>query len=180
MKLKQGTILPTTAIGVGYIFLLIYFLIIYQFGLLEVLKNPISYFLLLFFLLMQFSYKDFIVNENIISSFIVKYRLIYFIPIEKINYWSEYKYIVFKQINKSYRVSQGVAPGLSINQGINKEKYYALVACKNGQSEVFELCKGSIEELDTLIKKFILPSGVVVYKGARKKGYEYIPKNTVT
>ncbi|MES2587670.1 MAG: hypothetical protein V4622_01745 [Bacteroidota bacterium] len=173
MKIKQGTALPSTGIGVGYLFLLVYVITAYHIGFLEILKIPAYYFLLLAFSLMQFSYKDFIINDSDKRGFTIKYRILYFLPYTEEKFWYDYKFFIFKQINKTYRVSQGIGYGMTMNQADYREQYYSIVACKIDESENFEICMGTVKELNEIITKYILPTGIPVFKGARKKGYEY-------
>ena len=69
---------------------------------------------------------------------------------------------------------QSGAPGLSINNGVHKEEYYAIVGRLKSNKEVYEICKASKVNLNEIIKDYIQPKGIPVYLGAPKKGYEYL------
>ncbi len=137
------------------------------------LKIPKAYLLLLIFALMQFSYKDFILNDSYPECFIIIYRILFFIPITSVTPFNNYNYYVYKVIRKSYNVSQAGGAGMSINKAKHREEYYAIVGRNKKTNEEEEICKGSKEELKTIIKQFILPLGIPVYVGAHKKGYEF-------
>lgn len=173
MTIKQGTVLPSTGIGVAYLFLLIYLINAWQIGFIEMLKLPLSYLLIISFSLMQFSYKDFIINENDTSYFTYRYRLLGIIPID-VNYNFElFNLYVLKVISKAYNVKQGAASMLVVNEGTHNEKYLALVARNIKTKNVIEIVKGKKRELDLIIKFCILPLKIPIYLGAPKQGWEY-------
>jgi hypothetical protein len=174
LNLKQGTILPTTGIGTGYLLLIIYLLIVYGFGFPEYLKVYPSHILLIIWAFMQFSFKEIIVPMNSTGEYINKYKLLFFIPITKAKSFFDFKYFVLKKVNKTYRVQQGAAPGLSINEGSHRESYFALFGFDLKSMELVEICKGSVEQLNDIILSEIQPNKLTTYLGARKKGYEYI------
>ncbi len=175
MKLKQGTVLPTTGIGTGYMLLFIYAVIGWNTGFEALIRIPFAYLLLLVPAVMQFSYKDFIVHENDAGYYTYLYRVLFLFKFKKRRDFRNFSAIVIRVVNKQYNVQQGVGPGIVIAEGKHREKYLALVGYK-GTSENSEICKGKREELDEIIRKYVLPFKIPVYLGAPKKGYEYILK----
>ena len=173
MTIKQGTIIPTTGIGVGYLALLIYGIFLWNFGYAKILKMPFAYILPLIFLLMQFSYKDFIIHRDHPNQFLIRYRILYFIPVMSRNKFTDYSVFTLRVIRKRYSVRQAGAAGLSINTGNHKEEYYAIVGKLKSDKAVYEICKADKSTLDLIIKDFIQPLGIPVFLGAPKKGYEY-------
>lgn len=174
MKISQGTILPTTGIGVGYLLLFIYGILAWNVGVFNLLQVPASYILLLLPALMQFSYKDFIVDDSNKNNFTIRYRILFFIPINTSFSFSKYEVYVLRVMNKSYNVMQSATGGMT--SGKHKEEYFAIIGRDKKSKEHVELCKGSKSELDQIINKYIEPLGIPVYLGAPKKGYEYVIK----
>ena len=175
MKIKQGTVLPTTGIGTGYLLLFIYSIIGWNIGFQNLVKIPAAYILIAIPAIMQFSFKDFIVKENDPGNYYYRYRVLFIIRFRKRLKFDHFNSIVIRVMNKSYNVQQGVGPGFAIVEGKHKEKYLALVGySRNG--EKIEICKGKQHELDEVIRNYIEPIEVPVYLGAPKSGYEYVPK----
>ena len=174
MKIKQGTILPSTAIGIGYLMLMVYLYLIYYKGINYVLNEPLAYLLPLIFTLMQFSVKDFIVYKIDPSTFITRYRILWFIPFKKSRKFESYSPYVIRIIRKEYNLTQIGGHGKSSETGV--DEYLAIVARNIKTNETEEVCKGKKVQLDAVIKNYIQPLNVPVFKGAPKKGYEYIPQ----
>ena len=173
MTIPQGTILPATGIGTGYILLIIYYLTAWKIGIVATLQIPFANMLLLIFALMQFSYKDFIVDFGNPSYFTIQYRILFFIPFTRVKKFSQYDVFVIKVVNKSYNVKQSGTGGLV--SGKNQEHYLAIIGREEIGKENVEICKGNKDQLDFIIKDFIMPLDIPVYRGARKRGYEYEP-----
>jgi len=148
MTIKQGTILPTTGIGVGYLILFIYILFAWNIGFYELLKIPFSYSAPIIFSLMQFSYKDFILDETKPEQFQYRYRILFVFPIYITHQFHEYNPYVLRVINKSYSVKQGVGKGLIVNEGTHSETYLAIIGRNVKTKENYEICKGKKEQLD--------------------------------
>ena len=173
MTIKQGTILPTTGIGTGYLLVFIWLIIAWNVGYNELLQIPSGYLLLFIPALMQFSYKDFILEESENGNCYYRYRILFVIRFKKKINFKNYRSIVIRVMNKTYSVQQGVGPGVSIAEGTHREKYLAIVGYTSS-AEKDEICKGKKHELDKVIKIHIQPLNIPVYMGAPKKGYEYI------
>jgi hypothetical protein len=173
MTIKQGTILPTTGIGVGYLILFIYVLFAWNIGFYELLKIPLSFSAPIIFCLMQFSYKDFILDATKPEQFQYRYRLLFVFPIYVTHKFIDYNPYVLRVINKSYNVKQGGGKGLIVNEGTYAEAYLAIIGRSIKTKENYEICKGTKEQLDQLIKNNIQSLSIPVYLGAPKKGYEY-------
>jgi hypothetical protein len=171
MIIKQGTILPTTGIGVGYLLLLIYGILLWNFGIKEVLLMPKTYCLLIIFALMQFSYKDFIIHDYEPEYYRIRYRILFFIRFNVKHSFDNYSPYVLRVINKSFNVMQSGTHGMTTGQF--NEKYFAIVGRNKKSKNVIEICKGSKDELNTIIKLYIQTKNIPVYLGAQKKGYEY-------
>lgn len=171
MIIKQGTVLPTTGIGTGYLLVFIYVLVGWSVGFEEMIKVPTAYLLLFIPALMQFSYKDFIVEDETGNCY-YRYRILFLFRFKVKVDFQKYRSIVIRTMKKTYNVMQGAAPGLTIGEGKYSEEYVALVGYIS-PSEKEEICKGKRHELDLIIKTHIEPKGIRVYLGAPKKGYEY-------
>lgn len=176
MKIKQGTVLPTTGIGTGYLLVFIYCLIGWNMGFEELRQNRASYILLIIPAIMQFSYKDFILKEDDFQHYYYRYRILFIFRFKIRHRFRDFSSIVIRVMNKSYNVQQGVGPGISIGSGKHREKYVALVGYGKS-SEVIEICKGKQQELDRIISDYILTLDLPVYYGAPKKGYEYFSED---
>ncbi|GAB5416174.1 MAG: hypothetical protein Crog4KO_12420 [Crocinitomicaceae bacterium] len=169
MRIKQGTILPTTGIGVGYILLFIYCSTIYYLGFDVILEIPALNILFLVFIFMQFSYKDF--RTDVYEGYSVVYRL-FFIPFfERRHRWNYYDVFVIRVLNTSYNVAQSATGGML--SGRHTEAKLSIVGRLKTTGETKLICSGTKTQLNKVIKEHIQPSGVMVYKGAPKKGYEY-------
>lgn len=175
MTIKQGTVLPTTGIGTGYLLLFIYVIIGWNIGFQELLKVPHAYILILIPASMQFSYKDFIIKENDMEGYYYKYRILILFHFEKRFDFNDFTSVVIRVMNKNYNVQQGIGPGISVVEGKHKEKYLAIVGYRRN-GEITEVCKGKKHNLDKVIKTSIQPLDIPVYLGAPRKGYEYDPK----
>lgn len=175
IRLKQGTALPTTGIGTGYLLFLIYGIIVWDRGLTEVLKIPSAYLLLIIPTVMQFSYKDFVLKEEDPENYYYVYRVLFLFRFRKKFRFTDFSSVVIRVVNKSYRVKQGLVPAIASNEGTHSEKYLALVGYIN-KSEKIEICKGKQDELESIIKNQLIPLGVPVFVGAPKAGYEYRTK----
>lgn len=172
LKIKQGTVLPTTGIGVGYLILFIYCLMVYQFGVSEILQNPGAYLLPFIFTIMQFTYKDFIIDD-LDDGYKIGYRY-FFIPVGfRRHRWSDYSVCVIRVLNTKYQTLRGATGGMLSTS--YSEKKIAIVGRLKNSNETVEICSGKKKQLDEVIKKYMIPFGVKVYLGAPKKGYEYTP-----
>lgn len=168
IKIKQGYLFPPTAKGTGYLALFICGLFYFYFGEQIFLFFPL-YLLVLYFLILQFTTKS-IVFDLSSDKFEVHYNFLG-LKVRKKRSFSEFRHIVLKKINESYRVRQGMGIGMSFQSGVHKESYYAIVgySIKNKENET--LIKGQKEELIELLKK--LPKfEIKVYLGAPKANYE--------
>lgn len=175
MTIKQGTILPVTGIGTGYLLVFIYVIVGWNIGFNTLLRVPAAYILILIPALMQFSYKDFILSDDEPGYYYYRYRILFLIHIKQKLSFTTYHSVVIRVIRKSYRVQQGAGPGVSIAEGKHNEEYLALVGYTNPIDKI-EICKGKKQELDFIIRTHISPLGIPVYLGAPKKGYEYVPQ----
>lgn len=171
MILKQGTVLPVTGIGTGYLLVFIYGIIGWNIGFLQILKVPPAYLLLLIPAAMQFSYKDFILQQENTEHYYIRYRILFILRLQYRHSFRRYSSIVLRVVKKNYNVRQGVGAGISGAEGRHSEKYLALVGYY--ESERIEICRGTSSELQGIIKNVILPLKIPVYLGAPKKGYEY-------
>lgn len=171
MKIKQGTVLPTTGIGFGYIFLFIFGILIYYSDFV-ILNNPAVYLLPLTFIFFQFSKKVFILTQDRPGEFITRYNFCGFIPMDVKGYFTNYDRYVIRAINKKYTVYRS---NLALTSE-HREEYLAIVGRMGTSKKVVELCRGTKTELDSVIKHHIQPIGIPVYLGAPKKGYEYLVK----
>jgi len=174
MKIRQGAILPSTAIGFGYFLLIVYSFFLYYDGIGYVLREPALYMLPLVFALMQFSVKDFIVYKDDPETFITRYRILGFVPFKRSRKFDAYSPYVIRVIRKEYYLQQIGARGKSSQTG--REEYLAIVARNITTKKTEEICKGKKTELDSVIKNYILPLDIPIFKGAPKKGYEYTPE----
>ncbi len=168
MIIKQGTVLPTTGIGTGYLLLFIYGIIGWNMGFQELLKIPLAYILILIPASMQFSFKDFVIKENDLENYYYSYKILFIFQFEGQFKFTDFNSFVLRVKSLSYNVQQGVGPGISITEGKHKEKYLAIVGYeKNGKKT--EVCKGKKQELDHVTKTYIQPLELPVYLGAPKK-----------
>lgn len=172
IRLKQGTALPATGIGTGYLLLLIYGILVWNNGIHDVLKMPGAYILLIIPAVMQFAYKDIVLKEDDHTHYYAVYRILFIFRFQRKIRFTAYSCIVIRVVNKSYRVKQGLVPAIASNEGKYSEKYLALVGYLN-KAEKVEICKGKQSQLEQIIKDYLLPLGIPVYIGAPKAGYEY-------
>lgn len=98
------------------------------------------------------------------------------IGIGKFSYGKEkslenYKYGVLQQGTWVKKVGQGI-PGLSINEGIYKEKYLGLFLVSKNDNMKSLIYRGIKSDAYEIIRKFLTPSNLTVYNGAKRKGYE--------
>lgn len=173
MRIKQGTLLPTTGIGTGYILLIIYGLMMYHGGVMETLSMPLAYLLPFIFSAMQFTYKDFRIDESN-EEYIHVYRY-FFIPFyTKIYRWTDFNMFVLKTLNIRYNVARGGTGGMLSAQ--HSESKLVIVGQSKKHKEPILICSGTKNQLDKIIKDQICPKGISIFLGAPKKGYEYEPK----
>lgn len=173
MLIKQGTILPTTGIGIGYLLLFIYGGLMYNFGIKEILNTPAAYILPFIFTLMQFTYKDFIIDDNM-QGYKNVYRYFFIPVITSPHAWNEYSVFVLRVLNTKYSVMQSGTGGFT--SGEHRESRTVIVGRSKKSKQNVLICTGKKSQLDKVIKDNIMPSEISVYLGAPKKGYEYVPK----
>jgi len=173
LKIKQGTVLPTTGIGIGYLILFIYCLMLYRFGMSYMLRIPAAYILPFIFTVMQFTYKDFII-EDLTDGYKISFRY-FFIPIGSIRHrWNDYSLFVLRVLNTQYKALRGGTGGMLATN--YSEKKIAIVGRDKKSKESVLICSGNKTQLDEIIKKYMIPFDAKIYLGAPKKGYEYVPK----
>lgn len=172
MRIKQGTLLPTTGIGTGYILLIIYGLMMYHGGVKNTLSTPVAYILPFVFSVMQFTYKDFKIEASN-EEYIHVYRY-FFIPFyTKVYRWTDFNMFVLKTLNIRYNVARGGSGMLSSS---HLESKLVIVGKSEKLKEPLLICSGTKNQLDKLIKEQICSKGIPIYLGAPKKGYEYEPE----
>lgn len=171
IRLKQGTIVPTTGISAGLLTLTIYLVIGFNFGFFSI-NGLFALPLLLFYLLLQFSYKD-VVFEPYANEFTVVYRIFYFFPLKKKKSFTNYKTYVLKVIRKSYVVGRGQTTGMTIVNGTRREKYYAIVAKKKSNDNVVEICKGPKKILKEIVNNNLLHNMHTTYLGTPRKDMKF-------
>ena len=173
MRIKQGTLLPTTGIGTGYILLIVYGLMMYNGGVQRTLSTPLAYLLPFIFSIMQFTYKDFKIDESN-EEYMYVYRY-FFIPFyTKVYRWTNFNMFILKTLNIRYDVARGGTGGMLSSR--HSESKLVIVGKSKELKDPLLICSGTKSQLDKIIKDQICSKGIPMYLGAPKKGYEYEPK----
>lgn len=154
-------------------FLLFYGMLFFIKGSTYVFFTFWPYLLLLCFALMQFSYKDFLLRPEDTEAFYYRYRILGVFRFSVRKKFAGYSYFICRVVRKTFVVKQGMGAGMVINEGVHREKYYAILGKSKKNREMYEICKGEKKELDNIIRERILPLTIPVYLGVKKKGYEY-------
>lgn len=173
--LKQGKLVPDAAMGFGFILYIPITILFYiitpnyflEFG---------TIFLVLFILAAIFSFKQIVFDSKIKNSFQIRFIILGFLPINKIQHIDAFSHFVIKQTKKSYGIGSVASVHLGKSRDSVSDTYLAIFGRDLKKQETYEICKGTQQQLDQVIKNFIIPNKIPIFVGVAKKGFEYRPK----
>lgn len=176
LVLKQGKLVPDGAMGLGYFLLLAYVFLMYYTWANAMLISLWSVLLVLPATIF-FSKKEVVFNFDQNELFTRRFLIMGLIPIERVVRMDNYKLFIIRTVSKSYRLRQSSSLRYVGNTMDLQEKYLAIQGIHKTTGVKYEICKGTQEELDEVIKHFIVPNNFQIFAGVPKKGFEYRPKN---
>lgn len=176
LVLKQGKLVPDAALGFGLI-LYIPVIMLFNFILPKYHFEVGTTFFILLYAAAILSFKRIVFNTQNPDSFQVQYMIWGYLPVQRNQNFDSYTYFIIKPTSKAYGVGSVVSVHLGKSRAVTSEKYVAIFGKNSESKEVQEICKGTQEQLDEVIKHFIIPNNFPIFAGVPKKGFEYKPKN---
>jgi len=175
LVLKQGKLVPDSAMGLGY-FLLFAYVLLMKFTWGSFVLMSLWSVLLVLPATIFFSKREVVFNREKTDSFTKRYLIMGLFAIEQHVKFDIYTLFILRTVRKSYRLNQASSLVYKGNTMDVKESYLAIQGKKKNDKMTYEICKGTQAELNQIIEHFILPKKIPVFVGVPKKGFEYRPK----
>ena len=176
LVLKQGKLVPDSAMGLGY-FLLFAYVLLMKFTWGSFVLMSLWSILLVLPATIFFSKKEVVFDRNKTDSFTKRFLIMGIFRIEQQVKFDIYTLFILRTVRKSYRLNQVSSLVYKGNTMDLKDSYLAIQGKKKNDKLTYEICKGTKVELDQIIEHFIVPKKIPVFFGVPKRGFEYHPKN---